>query len=93
MGEFMKKALPIIFIIFQFASMAGIGIGYSQTGPLPVELTSFTRKIINSSIELTWQTAAEIDNYGFEMERAFYPPKSYGLPLSDVSEDVKGWLF
>ncbi len=39
--------------------------------PLPVELVSFNAKLINSSIvELTWKTATEVNNYGFEIERA-----------------------
>jgi hypothetical protein len=34
---------------------------------LPVELTSFTAKSINNSILLAWQTATEVNNYGFEI--------------------------
>lgn len=40
------------------------------TNPLPVELTSFTGKIIGKKILLNWQTATEINNYGFEIERS-----------------------
>ena len=40
------------------------------TNPLPVELTSFTGKIIGKKILLNWQTATEINNYGFEVERS-----------------------
>ncbi|MDA3860065.1 MAG: T9SS type A sorting domain-containing protein [Melioribacteraceae bacterium] len=36
---------------------------------LPVELTSFTAKSINNSILLAWQTATEVNNYGFEIQR------------------------
>ena len=39
------------------------------TDPLPVELISFTAKIIGKRIHLSWQTATEINNYGFEIER------------------------
>ncbi|NOX16726.1 MAG: T9SS type A sorting domain-containing protein [Chlorobi bacterium] len=38
--------------------------------PLPVELTSFTAYENNGNVELHWQTATEVDNYGFEVERA-----------------------
>lgn len=38
--------------------------------PLPVELTSFTAKIIGKNVSLNWQTATEVDNYGFEIQRA-----------------------
>jgi hypothetical protein len=37
--------------------------------PLPVELTTFTANYINGKVELNWQTATEVNNYGFEVER------------------------
>ena len=40
------------------------------TNPLPVELLSFNAKIIGKTILLRWQTATEINNFGFEIERA-----------------------
>ncbi len=36
----------------------------------PVELISFTGKYIENNIELSWSTATEINNYGFEIERS-----------------------
>ena len=36
---------------------------------LPVELTSFTYKIINNSIKLEWETSSEVNNNYFEVER------------------------
>ncbi|MCK9410022.1 MAG: T9SS type A sorting domain-containing protein [Bacteroidetes bacterium] len=36
---------------------------------LPVELTSFTAFVKGNSIELAWQTATEVNNHGFEIER------------------------
>ncbi len=39
------------------------------TNPLPVELTSFTAKLVGKSILLNWQTSTEINNYGFDVER------------------------
>jgi hypothetical protein len=36
---------------------------------LPVELTSFNASIISKSVNLTWQTATEVNNYGFDVER------------------------
>ncbi len=38
--------------------------------PLPVELTSFTANINANKVELNWQTATEVNNYGFEIERS-----------------------
>ena len=37
--------------------------------PLPVELTFFTSQVINNDVYLKWETSAEIDNYGFEVQR------------------------
>jgi hypothetical protein len=46
-------------------SFTGIGI------PLPVELISFSAKSINNSkIEISWATATEENNAGFEVERS-----------------------
>ncbi len=36
---------------------------------LPVELTSFSARQSDNSIKLFWQTATEVNNYGFEVER------------------------
>jgi subtilisin family serine protease len=66
------------------ASMSGTGFvpndtwGYgkldafaaSNETPFPVELNGFTAKVVDNSISLKWQTATEIDNYGFEIERS-----------------------
>ncbi len=38
--------------------------------PLPVELTSFTSKIIGNTVNLKWQTATEVENYGFDIQRS-----------------------
>ncbi|MBU0473370.1 MAG: T9SS type A sorting domain-containing protein [Bacteroidetes bacterium] len=37
--------------------------------PLPVELTSFTANVNENKVVLNWQTATEVNNYGFEIER------------------------
>lgn len=37
--------------------------------PLPVELTSFEGKFDKNRITLIWQTATEVNNYGFNVER------------------------
>ncbi|GBD89322.1 hypothetical protein BMS3Abin04_00026 [bacterium BMS3Abin04] len=36
---------------------------------LPVELTTFSASIINNNVKLKWQTATEVNNYGFYVER------------------------
>jgi len=36
---------------------------------LPVELTTFTASVVNNNVKLNWQTATEVNNYGFSVER------------------------
>ena len=38
---------------------------------LPVELTSFTARLNGTSVNLTWHTATELNNTGFDVERNF----------------------
>ncbi|MGD8781551.1 MAG: T9SS type A sorting domain-containing protein [Ignavibacteria bacterium] len=42
---------------------------YELNGVLPVELTSFSALILDNAVELNWNTATEVNNYGFEVER------------------------
>jgi hypothetical protein len=44
------------------------GIDYNN--PLPVNLQSFTFNIINRNIKLNWVTSSEVNNAGFDVERA-----------------------
>jgi hypothetical protein len=39
------------------------------TDPLPVELVSFNASINDKNVLLDWETATELNNYGFEIER------------------------
>jgi hypothetical protein len=38
--------------------------------PLPVELTEFSAELSESDVELTWSTSTELNNSGFEIQRA-----------------------
>lgn len=38
--------------------------------PLPVELTSFSAEVVMNSINLKWNTATEVNDYGFEIQRS-----------------------
>jgi len=56
-------------VVFDTVSSLGqftIGSGT----PLPVELVSFTGSSERLDAELTWTTATEVDNYGFEVQRS-----------------------
>lgn len=45
-----------------------------DTSPLPVELTSFSvNSVEDTKAQLEWETATEVNNYGFEIERASTP--------------------
>ena len=48
----------------------------SPATPLPVELTSFSANINGSNVFLRWQTATELNSYGFEVEKAVGSPQS-----------------
>jgi len=53
-----------------FNSFSQFAIGSSgNSNPLPVELKSFTARVVNSEIKLHWVTETEINNYGFNIER------------------------
>ena len=65
----MKILLTCLFL-FSAPVFAGIGTGTSVPGALPVELTSFTANFSGSVVELRWATETEVNNYGFEIERA-----------------------
>jgi len=45
-----------------------VATSWSQA-PLPVELISFTAVANENSVKIAWQTATEVNNYGFEIER------------------------
>jgi len=38
--------------------------------PLPVELASFTAEANGNKVDLSWETATELNNYGFDIERS-----------------------
>lgn len=39
-------------------------------GPTPGEFTSFSARYVREQVELKWQTATELNNYGFAIERS-----------------------
>ena len=51
------------------ATFPYMGADENLANPLPVELTSFSASVIGSKVKLSWQTATEINNYGFEVLR------------------------
>ncbi|MCX6640418.1 MAG: hypothetical protein NTW14_08065 [bacterium] len=79
--------------LFVTGSSEGVGtssdyctIKYAETGPpTPVQLSTFSGQAIDHSVELVWQTASEIDCYGWKVERRLQEN-----PYLDVSELIPG---
>ena len=65
---FKKASYKITCVIYTAWINAGRGI-------VPVELTSFTASLSNNKVNLNWNTATEINNRGFEIERSLYKTK------------------
>jgi hypothetical protein len=45
---------------------------YGEPDPLPVELTSFNSTLHENKVLLNWNTATELNNFGFEIEKSEY---------------------
>lgn len=45
-------------------------VSYNSNSALPVELASFAAYTADRSVRLSWKTATELNNYGFEVERS-----------------------
>ena len=58
-------------IQFQFYSVDGqLQDSYTIDPPNPVQLTSFDAQFNGTNVNLNWNTATEIKNYGFDIERS-----------------------
>jgi hypothetical protein len=57
---------------FTWAAFDASATPGSQNGDqaLPVELTSFSAAVSHKTVKLTWNTATELNNYGFEIQRS-----------------------
>ena len=52
-----------------FAGTYGAGVFVASLASLPVEIVDFKVKAKQSSADLLWTTATEVNNYGFDVER------------------------
>ncbi len=61
-----------VFLTGEFTAYAvgDNGLILKNSNNVPVELTSFTYMLTGALLKLKWETASEINNYGFEVERA-----------------------
>jgi hypothetical protein len=64
--------------------------------PVPVELTSFSARVVDNQVKLNWETATELNNYGFYVERSAVREnwKEIGfVPGSGTSFSPKSYVY
>jgi hypothetical protein len=52
-----------------YPSFSNVTVGDGEA-PLPIEMTTFSAMLRHNKVVLNWSTASEVNNYGFEVERA-----------------------
>jgi len=63
---------------------------------VPVELTSFTAKLIGNEVSLNWSTATELNNKGFEIQRSVNNSEFNAVGFVEgngTTSDVKNYSF
>jgi len=76
-----------------YSSFSPVTVADNQT-PLPVELTTFTANNLGNKIDLQWNTATEVNNYGFEVQRAcpdLSGPEVSGQQASSSTTPRQDW--
>jgi len=62
---------PTIGDLLGFSTPQAVGTSlYNDINPLPVELSSFSAFVLDNGVKLSWRTETEMNNYGFEIQRA-----------------------
>ena len=81
----LDPATSYYYGVFTFDKAYNYSSGVPTAGnqPLPVELTSFTASTQNKIVHLNWQTATEVNNYGFEVEKSI---RNYELGIRNWSK-------
>ncbi len=74
-GDFKGNILAGTYITQVAGTIDGRTLGLTAvtlggSAALPVELTTFTVVLSNSAVELNWNTATEVNNYGFEIQKS-----------------------
>ncbi len=62
----------------------------SHDGSLPVELISFSGKSVNASVILNWETASEVENLGFIIERRQSAEEWVEIASYKTNENLRG---
>ena len=68
-AAFNKMVYPIWMRLDGSALTVWTAIINDTVSIVPVELSSFTANVIDGKVNLSWQTASELNNRGFEIER------------------------
>lgn len=75
-GTYTSSSLPYLGALWNHATGASDNAIFDDiyvvnpAGALPVELTSFAGAYSGGAVVLKWETATEVNNYGFEVERS-----------------------
>ncbi|MBV6418825.1 MAG: Ycf48-like protein [Ignavibacteriaceae bacterium] len=69
-SAFIKFSAPLNYLGYAVGSL-GLVLRYFDSTYVPVELVSFDGRIENDKIILSWQTASELNNRGFQVEKSF----------------------
>ena len=62
-----------------------LGISGNPAIATPVELVAFNATVNNSTVILNWTTATEVNNYGFEIERASISSKKRNYSATEIA--------
>jgi len=67
---YQRDIAPTVGDLLGFPTPLAEGLSlFVYTDPLPVELASFTSRLLRNNVILEWETESEVNNYGFEVER------------------------
>jgi photosystem II stability/assembly factor-like uncharacterized protein len=67
-SSFNRFYAPVDYLGYAVGSL-GLVLKYIDTSIVPVELISFEGTIESGKVNLIWQTASELNNHGFEIQR------------------------
>jgi|GEM_PF-6802554 len=68
LGEVEFGGIPSTSVSSLYVDGIRVATAWSDA-PLPIQLTNFAAIAGRSGVDLTWSTATELNNYGFEIER------------------------
>ncbi len=96
----LSQVLGVSFLGEDTLMVGGIGTSLVKVAldpVVPVELTSFTASVTNNSIRLTWTTATEINNRGFQIERKLSTNDEWNilgfLPGAGTSTESRTYVY